>query len=886
MAAAKKTLTKDIPTFHQRFVRVGLVLAVGFFGACMSWGCAPKPEKRVFVPAQTIFDTKKTDTDLGLSTKVESSSISFEHLAWKGEMDASRFFSATERLFRLGETFNNPALIQVGEKWAVSFENSPGLATRVLFSESPYSSAAIGETREETLQYLDSLTVLIESDHQKVVEALERGRREFPWPKTYVSAEELIETADRFLKWWINGLEIEKIDEIILSEIRAGAEAEFKLQSVKINNHVQRIRRSQTLTQALLAVSGFISDVDVEVDSAARAGLTRAELIGADLDQMTTAQHALTVLIKFWRSVPTGEREGRFKSVSQELYDYLSGRDEDDLDCLAKSKCLNVVILFAKRVKIFPTLSKYGIDQLRSEMNVAAREFLLREMELRAIAFMPEIPGLIREKFEHEIRVGIAKITSVRDDYTHFIKEIADGWARRHLQTESGGLSGIEVAPVRLRLLPHQSFEIKAARNPQRAFETGAATLGSSMSLAARRLEKINTETAAQRPEAIRLSVAQLNKMLAIGGFKTSEGTSFQSYSIAMESAAPAFTHLNLRNFLAEPYSFAVPDRFQVGIDFKPIFASSGRKVSVEGQTELLRGLSGMIRYLRDWQVTSFDLSLGKVSLQDLMPGMPSSGTSQKFFPKDTLLAVAVANAAALLRNIESELTPVFLLDLKGQATWANGFKFSDGQSATMAAAVDIVDGKREEVARTADSARYILALCDFLSAIDGIEATGAPLLMAKDASGARPMDTLIEARSQLQYLVLGFANFLARQMLSPEGRIAHSWNWREGVATKGPGQLVDQALSVQALARAAKFLNVKAYATAAIEGYYFMNRTLWNHELRFYNRIEGKQSVPAVDEVLLVLDAVSEVQDFLDEDSRLQWKRISTPWMTAFESL
>ncbi len=354
----------------------------------------------------------------------------------------------------------------------------------------------------------------------------------------------------------------------------------------------------------------------------------------------------------------------------------------------------------------------------------------------------------------------------------------------------------------------------------------------------------------------------------------------------------------------------------------------------------MLRGLSGMIRYLRDWHVNSFDLALGQVSLQDMMPGVPSSGASQKFFPKETLLAVAVANAAALLRNIESDLTPVFLLDLDRQATWANGFKFtpllqnisaenavarssralegpcpqvfdftcsattgkaknlpvlsnlrlaqkkakarlerfasksfatmgfSDGRSAIMAAAVDLVDGKRESVARSADSARYILALCEFLSAIDGIESTKSTLLSEKDESGARPLDALLEARGQLQYLVLGFANFLARQMLSTDGRIAHEWNWEIGEASNGPGNLVDQALAVQALARAAQFLKVKAYATAALESYFFMNRSLWNPKSRFYNRIEGQQDLPALDEILLVLEAGEEVKSFLSEDS------------------
>ncbi len=273
-------------------------LGIGGLLAMTLAACAPKPEKREFAPAQTKFDTQKTDTDLGLNAKVETQTISMEHLSWNSEMDSSRFLSTAERLIRLGDTWHNGALSAVGEKWAASFEGSPSVTTSVLFSESPYASAVVGETREDTLAYLDGLTAMIKSDRKKVVSLLERGRVEFPWPKSFVGATAMIATVERFLHWWISGLGTEKIDQLILGEIRVGAQAEFNLQTVKINTHVQRIRQSQTLTQALKAVNAFVADFKIDLDPSARTELKSAELIGLDLDHLTTAQQALTLIYR------------------------------------------------------------------------------------------------------------------------------------------------------------------------------------------------------------------------------------------------------------------------------------------------------------------------------------------------------------------------------------------------------------------------------------------------------------------------------------------------------------------------------------------------------------------------------------------------------------
>lgn len=858
-----------------RLVRFAVAMA---FAATVA-GCAPQQAERMYSQPQTQFGPLQQDTDLGLEGPREMSSIDPAKLRWEGEVDSASVFNAAEELIDLGHVSGRPVLGNLGERLGDAFYAAAPNTTRATLEESPYISAAIGETKADALKTAKESDRMLAEQSALVMRILDETGARYPWPQGALKPEYLIDAAQIYTEIFLEQLDRSPVDPRIRSAIHAAAQE-------KIFKRLDDVRRDAAVVLAeangiivIFRLRELLDKYDVKLDRATRSQLDKVERTLRSAQRIEDAQDALSVIVDLWKLTDPSAREATFKPISPELYDYLDGKSPAGLACLQSLDCSDLLIVLAKKVKILPALRSYGIPKIRERILRATRDGVVNQFEAQASQLLPGLPRMIGEEFLSEIGSLRSLLRSVESDFDGFVRSLAARAADSLLATPAGvELRGVEASRVRVDLEGGRGLEIAPVRSG--AVVTGAETIGASFAFAAKTLS--GSEADADLPEFRKKAIEQINKMLAIGGFRDGHGIAFSSFARSIDPSKNL--HLDLRHFLEGEESFAVPDRLIVSEAFHQN-ESGDVQVSARSQAEMLHGLSLLVSFFRDWESNAFDRHLGSLTVEDYVPQLPKGSIAQSLFPKDIVFSLAVGNAAVILQNLTRKLSPVFVINLERRAVWANEFDLSEGNPATMAALVDIDQGLRADWVHSTDVARFLVSIADFLQATEGIENTKAKALIEPGVDGKRPVDTLISARDRMRLLLVGLANFLSHQMQDKDGGIRARFNRLSGeTQATEPRRLLDQALTIRALLTAGRVLNMDIYRWAALDAYAFMNRTLFNHELGFYQAIEGSGQAPDFRTLVATLLAGEELKNQMTEKSRLQWERISSDWLSALE--
>lgn len=378
--------------------------------------------------------------------------------------------------------------------------------------------------------------------------------------------------------------------------------------------------------------------------------------------------------------------------------------------------------------------------------------------------------------------------------------------------------------------------------------------------------------------------LAQVQKALAVGGFRISNTERFPSLARPIDPDGTSKSSLDLKTFIDNPISFAVPNSLSLIDAFRThVVLPQNMNVGVEDQASLLKVLSKMISFFRDWEINSFDRLLGNIKITDLVTDPRLKGIDQKIFPKDIIFTLMMGDAAVILDNFIKDLSPILRLDDERNTYWQNEKKTNTVSA--MATVVNIRSGKRADVADASALAHQLLALIEFYKATEGVEKTNSMILLAKDKTGTRAtLKALADGRKSLFLFVTAISNFLTHEMQAADGGIYHSYDLTSKTPIKGPRELKDQVAVIQALTAANQFLSEKTYTSSALEIYYFMNQKLWMPSEKFYALDDSKRSVGNFNEVVMTLNGVSGLRDDMPKPSLNQWNQISELWFTALK--
>lgn len=877
---------------------VFLLLSVG----CLA-SCSPELVSRKFAEPRQDFGPSRTDGDLPVEEIKTNAIPTVTSIRWKGDIETVAWYRASDDLGWIARKTGVP---EIGK-----FAYAMHLAARRAAWESPFQntafvSAAIGETRDDTKRAVTAGVEMLKAQDPIIEKLLANRSAKHEWPQGRESLVAVVDQVDSFLKEFVRDVERSAVDPAVKKEIVEELRINFGPRIQRIKAQIALAYNESKTDEFVNHVRRVLKDEGVDLGSEIEAKLDLAVRLPREVEKISDSRTALSVLIDFWQAASVETRETKFKTMAPDLYDFLNGRDDEDLNCI-KTGCGPITTL--KRVMfILPAIEKYGPEKIKKQLGDAAEESIKSELETEASKFLPSLYKEVYSKISAELARQRGNISKIATDYATYLRLVLNRVAVAKLGVkEKDPLAGPEPTTMRVDL----DFSLSSAISAQRvirqnrpSFETGAGAIGAAMATAIE-LHDHHIETALVqtglsstriRQALGRTFFEQINQVLMIGGFTTETAKNFDAFAVAVDApnSLPPKTPLrfNLRTLLSSEVTYAVPDSLTLTVPARPelIIGSTIPKVisvSVAGQAELLKGLCRMAASLKDWEVTRYDDVLGSANLADFLPDLPHDSVDRKIFPKDLFYAASIGNAGALLQNMTKRSTTVGLIEPGGGMHWANEVDPSQDptKQAIMATIFDLVNGVRSKNAKTVDVARYLSAIADFLRASDGIEKAHAGVLIDPGADGRRAVDQVVNARRELKLLVMALANYLSSETVGPDGVVLPIFTRSDdnhALGMTGEPRLIDQAVTIRALLDASEVIAAGIYRTAALDLMSATNAKFFRPKLAFYSDVANGDAPLSLEALANIIVAGERLSPFMKPERAQQWSRVARPWINA----
>lgn len=854
-------------------------VSVLFFSALALASCSRTAEKTPLQDAQVTLGPAQKDTIVKMHpVSIEQRK---EFLSYQGEIATKDLFHFSDNLLTLSQQHKSSEIETLSQRIMRTYYKVP--TQKASFSDSIFTQTILGQGEPEVRKQLKIISKEIQKATKGLSNLLETSSKKYPWPKSLDSFAQALETTDNYAVWFVNEVPKLGIDKDLTKPIQSAVKGEYSRFRPIVANHMNDIQSAKSLTAAIYTLEVALYEFAITLPAKDQKQIRVAKGLGQKIDSLNSSLDALQLLIQVWRMSSPEDRQKIFQAKVPELYDYLKDRSESELDCLAAEVCLNPVIMVPKRLVILPKLTEYGIYKIRDEVDAAARQEIIKSALAAITDFLPTLPVFVKDKMLAEVNKYKKQIAAIENDFEGFAKTRIQNWANSNFKTP---LRGFETNRVQFSWKAGESFTVNNLQKPDKTIQTGAEALGAQLAIAQKFLPKEEDGQHAMRAALVEPIV----KMLAITGFRKPGGSLFPSAMLALDGEPEQL--FNVGHLLQGKTSFAVPNQFSASSSRLIMDRKSATKnSSVSSQAELLNGFSQQIAFHRDWEKNRFDEVLGSVRIEDVVPEVPRGAIDYSLFPKDIVFTLAVGGAGGILQNIIRDLSPAFLLLDKEEILWGNDYeKISDGKISTVAAMVDIVNGKRSNQVRTADIAKFILALDAFIEATDGIEKTNSPILKEVGENGRSVLEELEDARRYLRLFQMGLTNYLVYVAQNKDGSFASSFLLGKTLTKNSDSILLtDQVLAIRALNATEKRLNLPLFRWAALDAYYFLNRKMWNAKQQFYfpsysEKGNSGLGVASPLEIISTLRGLEEFSEFLPLTSRQQWERIARPWIYALE--
>jgi hypothetical protein len=900
-------------SYSSRFFNGVVFCGLFFSGVIGAVGCSPQPVVRQFKDANQDFGPVRTDGDLDVDSISINALPTMENLNWRGEVETSKWYRVSEDLGWLSRQLEIPQIGKISVQMRGAVMRS-SLAWQHSVSNSAYMSAAIGETRQDSQEAIDSGVSMLTAQEPLISDLLAKRNAATSWPTERVSLVDLITQVEDFLVGFVNEVEVSSVDAQVKKQLVTELRINFGPKISRIRTQVALAYNEEKVYDFVAKIRAVLKTEEIDLGNELNKQLDMAERLPRNAERIRSAKGALSVLIDFWLAASPETRDTEFKPVSPELYDFFKDQSEEDLDCLKRS--CGILTMIKRELFILPQIEEYGVRKLRKKLVEAAELSIKSELEAQAVAFLPMLHTEVAKMVNGELQRQRENIQKISRDYGAYLRVAMNRMAVAKMGVkEKSTFSGVEPNFLRVEVNFGRGGIQVSSSSTTEDFTTGASAIGSGISLAVEHFDHhVERELLAGGVNPIRIKqllsktfFEQINKVLMIGGFKTETAKPFEALALTVDRDLSARTRFNLRNQMDSPFTFAVPDSIGVA---KPTLAENviattmprTVSVSVGGQADLLRGLSQLAIRLKDWEQSRFDQTLDPIVLADFVPDLPREAVDQKLFPKDLFFAATIGNAAVILQNVTKKSSTVGLISSQKKLRWANeplgrstvaGGSIGVGSSAaiapaeqeTMAAVFDLVNGERAKEARVGEIARFLSALTVFLKAVDGIENTKSPVLRGVDTNGVSPLDQFVGGRSDIKLLVMAIANFLSKEVRELDGLVRPLYVRSDSEIVLGPrGQprLLDQALVIRALLDASEAISAKVYKNEAIDLLAATNSNFFRPGNAFYSNRPNSDDAPDFEALAAMLVAGERMKPHMSAAHLGQWKKLSKPWVGA----
>ncbi len=582
-----------------------------------------------------------------------------------------------------------------------------------------------------------------------------------------------------------------------------------------------------SLTPKIYLIETYLTKLNIDLADDNKQSLQSGKKLGVSVDAITDSKNALQTLALTWQMLTVEERDQYFKPANQKLYDLLNKKNEQDIQCLIDGNCTGLISKIILNVGVYPALGKYGIDQIKADLNQAALGYLNRK--INAIAF--EKLGSLTATMKIEIRASVEKnIGDVQKFKDNFKINLAAG-LKNKLNSNVLNLYVLSDAQIETVLLQDQ------------------------LTLATNELYTLPTTITVNQIQNKQFNL--IEKVISLIDFSNQKQTLLQN---------------GLTEFLKNP---------------KELFLTSDRKnlnasILIKDQAASLKFLSLMITATADWKSGPFDHGITDIRAQDLIFDFKSDQLNQSLFPKTSLFNICFSYAVQVLKQIQSEKSLVYLVDNENQRIPISDYLTGKNHpTVALGAASDQKNNRLVNTTKATDLAELIDALSAFSLATKDIEQSQSDIL--KDPA---VKNQILAANKNVNLLILTLSNFISSQMVGPKNLVAESYDF-ETKQLNIMYNLANQTAAINALVKAYETTGIDIYLLSAKELYYALNKNYYDPQLKFYktNQTDKPESVTGSQlktDVLNTLNQLLPLRKYLALPSQVQFDRIFENWYVA----
>jgi hypothetical protein len=826
--------------------------------------CAPKPDASPEPQIQFEFGPRQQDVNLDLSHLNEQTQASKNNWPQAGAMTAQEKLNFVENILAVGRQFQISSLKDSAIRGVRQFRQTYQ-SQSLPFENSPYVEAIVGSTQKEARDQVSKAQAFLPVDAQKLNQILVHSEKTYPWTPGPLSSAASIKMVEEYVQAFLRQLPSLNLNPAVVDTLNLEVPVRTEKTVQLLQGELSKVKATKNSAEMVLQLQRMGQAMSYNLPAETKDLLKKGGALAHAVLGAADEQDILSCIVEIYKMLDSQDRQTLIGSESQALLDFLNSSDQYRLECLETRGCKRDPMAWgAKGLKIFPEIRKMGVANIRTKMDSGMRGYILQRLDTEIYDAVKTVPSMMAEQINQGIQDQLAQLGQIKNDYAGFAKKMAKSWSSLRLASAHGQVRGLEQSQI---------ASVNAPVNGQ----SSSTLLGQGLLV---KTLILNSESdRLSEEEKIEWSLEHLNKLLALGGYKKNETEAIRPLTQPIDMKFGDFK-MSLQEILKSNFSFAVPDQISLTSAYgSTLTAPVGFNVSVVGQARLLRGFSQSMNFLKDWQATAFDPILGKETVSQAFATAPASVASRKMFPKDSLFALSVGNAAVILKNLLKELSPVFVVGQASQIIWANDFNLSDSDAASMAGVVNLIAGQRDLKVAALDISEYMVALGDFVQALQGIEQTQSSFLLSHDSGAKNGVEELLQAQHQIKLLVVGLGNFLSNKMVAEDGWVHEVYSLRQKQIESGEMKIMTQFKTIEALLRAYEMTQVTPYLWSAMDMYYKLNKEAFDMQKGFYRGVESLQ------QGLEVIKILKQLQPHLPSASQNQLNRLLNSWTTLAQT-
>ncbi len=813
---------------------------VSFASFVLVTNCAPKVQEKQRVAP--IVPTVRTN-DTNLFQKNKKSFASFEHAQKNIKKSSQNLFIDAENLLMISDKLQDT----LSEEIALSYYNQ-AIANQTTAS----SSVLIKDTHylqlvhEESVQAIQSGTATVIATLQQDVVVIQKLiTRETEILKTVKENDLLgqqLELVEKVLQKII--VAIESAD--IFPDLKLQVVTEMRNQSaVQLTGPkilATDLKVITTLKQGIDILNAYVVKNTVVLLPEDKKALTDADHLGQLVDKIRNSKTALQALAKTWQILKPEERVLHFKTANKKLFDFFNDKGPRDIQCIVAANCDSFVTKIILKMGVYPAIEEYGVENIKKDITLNALNSLNLAVQKNSQITLLALGQTLQTDVQEGVNKEIIEIQLFAKDFKNYI---AEGLAAK-LGTASIGRLNLSTSNANNFMLNYYNSLFLKKNNERGQFQLIDNLL--QFMFSGKNLDQTSDQN-------------------------NSEAKITQTIKEALTKADARFYYDQENKLTAEPI------------------------LTVKDQAASLKFYTQMMNQLADWRPSTFDTGITQYYAQDLVTKFHSEDLKKLVFPKADLFGMALSLAAQTLKQLESELSPIYLLDGNNQRIsiydYLNNNFENPNAVVVHAAASDLKNKVLSDETKLEDITLMIDALADFYKATEDIEKSTSDILKDEVLK-----TQILNSRKQVKLVIVTLANFISNQMVTRDHYVYSEMNFKT-TQKKLSVSSMDYAMAIKALMTAHHVTGIDIYKLSALEVYYSLNRKFYLTKNKFYSssiqtndkgelvdadliKSDSADISVSRDHILMMLSSILPLRSHMNYGSQLQFDRIFENWYSV----